>query len=123
MHVYAPGVEGGYIPIRWSVEATDGWAAADAQYPASKKMHLEAINETVPVYEGSFTVQRDLIIGQNRQVRPLLDGGKIVVEGGFRYQACDDRMCYRPQTVPLRWELSFDQHDTQRAPEELRGGQ
>ncbi len=120
MHVYAPGVEGGYIPIRWTVENTAGWAAAEALYPESKMMHLPAINETVPVHEGTFTVKRDLVIGQNNQLKPLLQDGKIVVEGEFRYQACDEKICYRPQSVPLRWEFTLGEHDRQRAPEELR---
>jgi hypothetical protein len=37
------------------------------------------------VYEGTFTVQRDLLIGQDPQIDPLLTGGKMVVKGAFRY--------------------------------------
>jgi hypothetical protein len=49
MRVYAPGVEDGYIPIRWNEENTPGWATMGAVYPESRKVHLEAINETVGV--------------------------------------------------------------------------
>jgi AhpC/TSA family protein/cytochrome c biogenesis DsbD-like protein len=120
MHVYAPGVEGGYIPIRWSMTDTDGWASLETVYPPSKSMHLGAIGETVPVYEGAFTVQRDFLLGQNKNFKELVADGKIIVEGEFRYQACDEKMCYRPETVPLRWEFVSAQHDVERVPESLR---
>ena len=120
MHVYAPGVEGGYIPIDWRMPESKGWLALDAKYPDSKMLHLEAINETVPVYEGRFRMVRDLLIGQTREMKPLVADGKLTVEGSFRYQACDDRMCYRPETIPLKWTFPVDQHDRQRAPEEIR---
>lgn len=120
MHVYAPGVEGGYIPIRWSMTDTAGWASMEAVFPPSKSMHLEAIGETVPVYEGGFTVQRDFRLGQNANLKDLVPGGKIIVEGEFLYQACDEKMCYRPEKVPLRWEFAFGQHDEARVPETLR---
>ena len=103
MHVYAPDVEGTYIPITWRMSASPAWTAKDPSYPQSKKLHLEAIDETVPVYEGAIKLTRDLAIGSAKDIQPLLHNGELTVEGTFRYQACDDRMCYRPETVPLKW--------------------
>jgi hypothetical protein len=31
--------------------------------------------------------------------------GAVTIEGTLRYQACDDRMCYVPKSVPLKWTL------------------
>ena len=94
MHVYAPGVEGGYIPIEWKMESAHEMVA-----PPSRRLHLDAIDETVPVFEGTFRLLRDITIPKS--TKP----GDLILEGAFRYQACDDRMCYNPQTVPLRWQL------------------
>ncbi len=103
IHVYAPEVGDGYIPVNWKMAAAKGWLALEASYPKARSINLPAIRETALVYEGRFRIVRDLIIGQNRDVQPLLDDGKLTVEGAFRYQACDEKMCYRPQTIPVKW--------------------
>jgi DsbC/DsbD-like thiol-disulfide interchange protein len=121
MHVYAPGVRGGYIPIEWKVKPSPGWLAHSASYPASRTLHLPAIGETVPVFEGQFRVTRDLTIGQDSDIKPFLrDNQHLTVEGAFHYQACDDRVCYPSQTVPLKWMLVVDAHDTNRATKKVQ---
>ncbi len=120
MHVYAPGVEG-YIPIDWSLAESEAAKASPVSYPASKRLHLPAINETVPVYQGSFRLVREIAIGTEAKVKPLLAaGGELILEGTFRYQACDDLICYIPQTVPLKWTLRFEPLDRERVPPELQ---
>jgi hypothetical protein len=120
MHVYAPGVEG-YIPIDWTIKQSDAAAAHDVTYPASQKLHLKAIDETVPVYKGHFRLTRDITIGPDAKLRPLLDSsGKFTVEGMLRYQACDDRVCYVPQDLPIRWTFQYEEFDRQRVPVELQ---
>ena len=120
MHVYAPGVEG-YIPIDWQMTKSDAAADAPVKYPESRKLFLAAINETVPVYQGKFRMVREITMGTDNKVRPLLDAqGDVTIEGTFKYQACDDRVCYVPQTVPLKWTLHYGTADRQRAPAELQ---
>ena len=120
MHVYAPGVEG-YIPIDWKMTDSPAVQTAPAIYPPSKKLRLEAIQETVDVYAGGFTLQREAIVGAQAKVDPLVkEGGQLVIEGTLRYQACDDRMCYLPQNVPLKWTLKYEPHDRTRVPTELQ---
>ena len=106
MHVYAPTVTG-YLPVEWQIAPSDGWQAAPPDFPESELLHLPAIDEIVPVYEGRFRVVRDLKIGSRNQIQPLVsEDGTITVEGTFHYQACDDKVCYLPQQVPLKW--TFD---------------
>ncbi len=120
MHVYAPEVQG-YIPIDWQMQAPEGADVYSPGYPSSKMMHLPAIDETVPVYQGSFKLLRDIRIGGGRRFPPVLQGkDKLVFEGLFKYQACDDIKCYLPVTVPLTWALQLKDHDLTRVPEEIR---
>ncbi|MBI1357264.1 MAG: redoxin domain-containing protein [Acidobacteria bacterium] len=120
MHVYAPGVKG-YIAVDWEMEQTPGLESFPVEYPDPESLHLPAIGETVPVYQGSVRFLRDVMIGQPDQIEHLLgEDGKLLLRGTFRYQACDDKVCYLPQTVELEWRLDFEQHDRQRAPEEIR---
>jgi hypothetical protein len=121
MHVYAPGVEGGYIPVEWNIAESKAWKAHDAVWPASRKLHLEAIHETVPVFEGKFRLTRDLTIGQQKDLKPLLESGRgLTVEGTFRYQACDAKKCYPPEKIPLRWSFRGIPLDSRRVPPELQ---
>ncbi len=121
MHVYAPGVEGGYLPIEWKMPESKGWLAHAVNYPASRKLRLEAINETVLVYSGQARLSRDLTVGQQPEAGPLLGPERtLTVEGSFRYQACDEMQCFPPRTVPLKWTFKIDRLDSQRAPVELR---
>ena len=81
MHVYAPGVEG-YIPIDWKMKESAAAVAHEVSYPPSEKLHLAAIDETVPVYRDHFRLTRDITIGQDAKVQPALDGsGKFTVKG------------------------------------------
>lgn len=120
MHVYAPGVEG-YIPIEWKMKESPAFQAHDLTLPPSRMLHLAAIDETVPVYAGSFRIVRDITIAAEPKVKPLADAaGKFTVEGTLRYQACDDRMCYVPQELPVRWTFELEGHDRERVPPELQ---
>jgi hypothetical protein len=79
-------------------------------------LRLEAIKETVPVFEGEFTARRDITFPQQKE----LVGSEITLGGTFRYQACDEKECYPPVTVPLAWTFAVERHDGQRVPEDLR---
>ena len=120
MHVYAPGVEG-YIAIDWRMKDSPAVTLHDAVYPASEKLHLKAIDETVPVYRGHVRLNRDITMGPDAQIKPLLDAnGKFAIEGVLRYQACDDQVCYVPQELPIRWTFQYADFDRQRVPEEMQ---
>ena len=120
MHVYAPGVQG-YIPVEWKVKESDAWIVHPATYPPSENLFLKAINETVPVYKGHFRLTRDITIGPDAKIQPLLDVvDHFSVEGTFRYQACDDHMCYIPQELPVRWSFQYEKLDRERVPAELQ---
>jgi hypothetical protein len=100
MHVYAPGVEG-YIPIDWKMQDSETAQVYAAVFPRAEKLYLKAIDETVPAYRDHFRLLRDITIGSGTP-------GRFTVDGSLRYQACDDRVCYIPQTLALHW--TFDRH-------------
>lgn len=120
MHVYAPGVEG-YIPIDWTMQQSDADTPHEVSFPKAQMLHLPAIDETVPAYTGRFRLTRDITIAAADKVKPLADAsGRFTVEGTLRYQACDDRVCYIPQNLPVKWTLQFQDLDRQRVPADLQ---
>lgn len=112
MHVYAPGVEG-YIPIAWSLNPNESVKPGEVQFPKPEILRLEAINETVPVFTNHLRLIREVTFAK----KPLAD---FTLEGSLRYQACDDKLCYNPQTVLLKWAFHAEAHDRERVPENLQ---
>lgn len=120
MHLYAPGVQG-YIPIDWKMKDSGAAIPHEVVYPKSEKLFLAAIDETVPVYRNHFRLTREITIGPETTLKPLLDNaGNFSVEAILRYQACDDRLCYIPQELPLKWTFHFEEYDRQRVPADLQ---
>ncbi len=120
MHVYAPGVTG-YIPISLALKSSPAFQAEPVTYPTPKVMRLEAIHETVPVFQGSFRLVDTITLAGPQQLEPLLDSERnLAIEADFRYQACDDHECYVPETVRLKWMVHVLPFDRTRVPEPLQ---
>jgi hypothetical protein len=120
MHVYAPEVQG-YIPVEWKIQ--EGAAAKQHafKYPQPVNVHLEAIGETVPVYRGYIRIGREITFGSEAALKPIVSPtGELIVRGSFRYQACDERTCYTPETLPLEWHFHYEGLDRTRAPSEFQ---
>jgi hypothetical protein len=116
-HVYASGVQH-YIPIEWTIADGPGYHVGPVEYPAPTVMRLEVIHESVPAFQGRFRLLRTVRIGDPAELKPILEkGGSLVIEGRFRYQACDDVECYLPETVPVKWTLRAQPLDRTRVPE------
>ncbi len=116
MHVYAPGVEH-YIPIDWQITESDAAKAEAVIWPKSQKLYLQAIDETVPVYKDTLRIVRDIVFAPDAKLKTLVnEKGEITIHGVLKYQACDDKMCYIPASVPLDWTFHYQPLDRQRAP-------
>ena len=113
MHIYAPGVQG-YRPTALTIETNPDLSPHAPQFPQSKMMLLPAIKERVPVYEGKVRITRDFTISQN------VKAPQVEVRGKLEYQACDDKICYLPKSVPLTFTIDMEAFDRERVPETLR---
>ncbi|MBL8217653.1 MAG: redoxin domain-containing protein [Bryobacterales bacterium] len=119
-HLYAPGVEG-YYAVDWQMGASDLVKPHKVEYPKSRILYLQAIDEKVPVFEGKIRLLRDVTLAQGKVLTAAAGEGKqVTLSGSVKYQACSDRMCFPPETVPLEWTLRFDPHDVVRVPRELQ---
>jgi len=121
MHVYAPSVTGSYIPVRWDIVPQAVLKPFEPEWPTPKVLRLEAIKESLPVFEKTFTVTRDLTFAQqNDLVAAAGETKRLTVPAIFRYQACDDRECHPPVSLPLEFAFAVESHDRTRVPEALR---
>ena len=115
IHVYAPGVTG-YRPVALTIEPPPGVVLLDAQYPAPEEYLFEPLNERVLVYQQPFRIVQDLMIDASRTGQAALQGvSTLTIRGTLDYQACDDKICYNPQRVPLTWTVNLIPLDRERA--------
>lgn len=122
MHVYAPGVAKPYLPVAWDVEPSSALLALPAAFPAPRTLRLPAIRESAPVFENRFRLTRDIVVSLKPELESALNPQRqLIIRGTFRYQACDDKICYLPQTVPLEWRITIQPQDRVRVPAPLRG--
>lgn len=116
VHVYAPGVTG-YKPIVLTVNAKPGLIVRAAQYPKAEDYHFKPLDEHVQVYQKPFRIVQDVMIDPSAAGQAALKGAtSVTIEGTLNYQACDDKVCFNPQTVPLTWTVSLKALDRERAP-------
>ena len=86
------------------------------EFPESEIYYFEPLDERVPVYQRPFTLLQEVVVlgaPGTEEALPELDA--LTVSGTFDYQACDDRLCYEPVSVPLSFTLDLDLLDLQRA--------
>jgi thiol:disulfide interchange protein DsbD len=97
IHVYAPG-SNDYIPITVKLNAQPQLKAGKVAYPKSETMIFA--DEKVPVFEKPFRLTQDVTLDKS-----LKPGATVTIAGTVHYQACDDRVCYPPESAPVSWSV------------------
>jgi alkyl hydroperoxide reductase subunit AhpC len=107
MHVYAPGALS-YRVIDLNIEPQPHVRTMPIRYPASEIYHFKPLNERVPVYQKPFTLHMEVVPDATAEARKALSGkSELVITGTLDYQACDDKICYNPVSLPLSWRLAL----------------
>jgi hypothetical protein len=108
MHVYAPGASS-YRIISLNITPQPHIRTMPLRYPASEIYHFVPLNERVPVYQKPFTLLMDLVQDATAEARKAFAGrNELVVAGTLEYQACDDKICYNPVSLPLTWKVALE---------------
>jgi AhpC/TSA family/Thiol:disulfide interchange protein DsbD, N-terminal len=109
MHVYAPGKHA-YQVISVAIDPQPWLRTAPLTYPGSEIYHFKPLDERVEVYLKPFRLVQDVTILATPEVQKLLANQQsVTISGQVKYQACDDKICYSPQSVPLKWTLPLRQ--------------
>ncbi len=100
IRVYAPGAND-YLPVALELSSVpSGVRAGKLNYPPSQDWYFEPLKEHVPVYQAAFRLTQDVTVAQSAK-----PGQVLTVQGVFKYQACDDSICYNPVNAPVSWTL------------------
>jgi DsbC/DsbD-like thiol-disulfide interchange protein len=96
IHVYAPGTKD-YIPISVKIEPSAGVKVGKLTYPKSEMMTFG--DEKVPVFEKPFRLTQEVTLD-----KAAAAAGSV--SGTVHLQACDDRVCFPPENVPVKWTVT-----------------
>jgi hypothetical protein len=115
IHVYAPGATD-YKIINLRLDANPILATRPLQYPASEIYHFKPLDERVPVFQKAFRLVQSMAVSTSPEARTALKGVETVtISGSLEYQACDDRLCFNPRSIPVSYTVKVRQLDTERA--------
>jgi len=114
IHVYAPGVSG-YKPFALTIEAQRWLVVGGATSPTPEDYHFKPLNEHVQVYQRPFRIVQDIALDVSPEAQAALKNiSEITIKGVLQYQACDDKICFSPQTIPLTWTVKVRELDRER---------
>jgi DsbC/DsbD-like thiol-disulfide interchange protein len=106
IHVYAPG-NPNYIPVAIAVTPVTGLKASPAVFPAGEDLFFGPLKETVKVYSAPFAIRLPLVLEPRYRRGKLAPMEDLTLRGTVSYQACDDRVCFPPQSAPFEARLSI----------------
>lgn len=86
-----------FIPTVLTVEPPAGVTVDELVYPAAQKLKQEGLPDPLSVYG------HDFVIGVRVSLAPTIEPGTVVIAARLRYQACNDRVCFRPITAAEPW--------------------
>ena len=115
IHVYAPGAKD-YRIISFRMNANPILATRALQYPASEIYHFKPLDERVPVFQKPFRLVQSMAVSTSPEARAALKGvDTVTIAGTLEYQACDDRLCFTPRSIPVSHTVKLRPLDTERA--------
>ena len=98
IHVYAPGTKD-FIPITVKFEQQANVKVGKLTYPRSETMVFA--DEKVPVFQKPFRLTQEITLGG--AVKP---GDTLPIKATVDFQACDDKVCYPPESAPVAWTVT-----------------
>ena len=108
MHVYAPEQTGGYIRVELMLDDDAAVKEAKPIFPKASDYYFEPLKETFKVFDGPFRIRQDITIASTPALRRRAAAKEtLTLTGTLRYQACDDQVCYRPDTIKVSWTIGL----------------
>lgn len=98
-HIQAnPASERYLVPARLELREDPRVRLGKPIYPPGRQHRLRGADTDLSTYEGRFSIHVSVEASGQEET-------SLVVEGRLHYQACNDRVCLRPASVPVRIPL------------------
>lgn len=101
-HIQAnPAAAPQLIPTTVELTPAPGIDVSKARYPKGKPYRQQGTPVELSVYSGSFEVVVPL------KSAPSAKPGPMRLSGKLRFQACNDKICFFPENVPLELNIQI----------------
>jgi hypothetical protein len=111
LHLYGNPLPDGFIPTEVEFLETPGIRFGDAVYPETHAMRFDALDVTLPVYEGVMDVAIPVtatseILNWTNFSQPE----SVELKMRVRYQACSDTVCFLPKSTEISLKVPIGSH-------------
>ena len=94
LHVYGRPVPEGFVATEVSVTAPEGVRIGETESPPTRPFSVEGVRQEFRIFEGAV----EFVVPITSELR---EEPTVTLEVTVRYQACDERQCYLPQSRTL----------------------
>ena len=98
-HIYGKPIPEGYIPLTINLESNPSFSLDSFQFPDTKEITLESINETFNILPEEFTLNSFLRMKEQPQF------GSNILNITIKFQACDSIVCMQPEELKFQIPL------------------
>ena len=99
------------IPLLLTISPPPGVTVEEIVYPEATDLTQQGSDRPLRVFE------REFVIGVVMKLAPGIAEGPVSIPSRLQYQACDDKMCYRPLRIPSVWALTVASAPTRTQPQ------
>lgn len=87
------------IPTKLRFMPPTDIAVGKLEYPQAEELQLSFSKEKLSVYTGDFKIKAQVSASRSATTGPY------TVHGELKYQACNDRACFPPRTLPITFNI------------------
>ncbi len=99
VHIYGRPLPDGYIPTTLEIDAPETVTVEPVRYPPPHTLHMDWLDEELPVYDGTITLATALTFAERRE--------DVTITATLRYQACTTDECFPPQRLTFTLPMTF----------------
>lgn len=100
-HIFSLKPDGGLTGSNFILDLSDGLTYGEIIAPSPSNKFINVLNKNVDIYEGKVSFTRKI------KVLPSATAGNKRLSGKFKYQACREKLCLLPNTIPVSVDIKI----------------
>lgn len=100
-HIFSLKPDGGLTGSNFILDLSDGLTYGEIIAPSPSNKFIKVLNKNVDIYEGKVSFTRKI------KVLPSATAGNKRLSGKFKYQACREKLCLLPNTIPVSVDIKI----------------
>ena len=116
LHVYAPGPHA-YTVIALHLAPQPFVRVRPTRYPKAEIYYFAPLKERVQTYQAPFSLRTPVALEQSAAARQhFATMSTLTLHGTLDYQACNDRLCFTPVSLPVVFTVALEPPPLPRRP-------